>query len=131
MTNLSRATPAPKQLTAGHKRVHEYITQTLYFPVEDEVQVGIYTLDMYVRELHVAIEYDGHLYHSTPKQKLHDETRDVWLKDTVGIPVLRIREMKTKKDQEQELLKILPFFESQVDDIDERINKARSYGFFV
>lgn len=80
----------PTALTGPHRRLHDLI-RGVGLAVEDEVQVGRYTLDCYLGEVHAAVEYDGPL-HRHPKQRAHDRARDVWLYEQAGIPVLRVRE---------------------------------------
>lgn len=79
---------SPTRLTRGHQRVHDVLTD-LGLVVEDEVPAGVYTIDMYVREFHVAVEFDGP-HHLRPKQKRHDRDRDAWLEEYAALPVFRV-----------------------------------------
>lgn len=78
----------PKRLTKGHLEVHEIVVYC-GFDVDDEVEFPPYTVDIYVPELHVAVEYDGPM-HDGYGQKKKDRIRDQYLIEEYGLPVLRI-----------------------------------------
>ncbi len=79
---------SPTRLTKGHKRLHSLVVDC-GLDVDDEVEFPPYTVDIYVPELHVAIEYDGPK-HDQRAQKLRDQKRDRELWETYALPVLRI-----------------------------------------
>lgn len=110
----------PTRLTEPHKKLHNIISD-MGFAVADEVEVGDYILDCYVREVHLGFEYDGPL-HDRPKQKKHDKNRDEWLNNEAGIPVFRVNEVQLK-DKEQLQLDIVDFIETHMWTIEERRGK--------
>ena len=61
------------------------------FSVEDELSVGKYSLDCYVREVHCGFECDGKRYHAGLKKQSRDRDRDRWVFENAGIPILRIQ----------------------------------------
>lgn len=69
-------------------RLHDALVDA-GFDVEDEVQVGTYSLDCYVREWHLGFEADGPV-HGRAFQRRRDAKRDAWLLGTAGIPLLRV-----------------------------------------
>jgi len=110
----------PTSLTKPHRELHSIISD-IGFGVEDEKQIGKYTLDCYVEEVHLGFEYDGPM-HDSPKQKLHDKNRDLWFLEIAGVPILRINEVQLK-DKEQLLLIIESFVEEHMWTISDRMDK--------
>ena len=89
---MSIINSAPKYtLTEGHQQLGQLLGE-LGFIVDDERSFGPYTVDCYVRVLHVAFEYDG-AYHSSA----HDYKRDQYLFAEHGLPVIRVTEMDPEK----------------------------------
>lgn len=74
-----------------HRQLHDLLGE-LGFDVEDELSVPPYSLDCYVRELHLGFEADGALYHSGPRKKQRDAQRDRDILNQYGIPILRLRD---------------------------------------
>lgn len=68
------------------------------FMVFDEYYDRYYSLDFFIPELNIDIEFDGAYYHKLTKDK--DEFRDKRLKD-YGIQVLRIKEEEYKEDEQK------------------------------
>lgn len=103
----------PTELTQGHRTVHALLTDARIL-VEDEKEVGIYTLDMYLPEWHLAVEFDGPL-HDKPKQRKHDERRTAWLWDQYLLPVLRFKQedIATKVAREGVAVAVLSFIDEE------------------
>lgn len=78
----------PKRLTKGHLWLHDVVVE-MGFDVDDEVVFEPYTVDIYVPELHVAVEYDGPK-HDGQGQRNKDSERDQYLYDEYRLLVLRI-----------------------------------------
>lgn len=71
-----------------YSRYHQQLIAALErcgFEPEEEVAFGPYSVDAYVRELHVAFEADGP--HHTRKR---DEERDDYLRRWCKLPVIRL-----------------------------------------
>jgi hypothetical protein len=60
-------------------------------PILDDHGVEIYRLDLGVRELRFAAEYDGEEFHSSDEDREHDEGRRQWIREQRGwiVEVLR------------------------------------------
>jgi len=69
------------------------LLRSLGLAVEDEYEVGPYTVDCYLEEVHAAVEYDGRDWHhgSTAKSR-KDTERDALLLSVAGVAVLRVRD---------------------------------------
>ena len=109
----------PTTRTRIHVRLHDTLWE-LGFDVEDEVQVGPYFLDCFVRELWLGFEADGTAYHRG-KKYLRDLERDDWILQKAGIPVLRVRDYDLKRSSDPETVQIIEGFVNQYGrDIDSR-----------
>ncbi len=78
----------PTEFTALQRRL-TLTLERLGFYVEEEVPVGAYRLDCYVRELHMAFEADGPMHRGFSAQR-RDRKRDAWIREVAGIPVIRV-----------------------------------------
>lgn len=85
---MPRDIAQPTALTAGHKEVREMLAR-MGHDVEDEVEVGPYTIDCFLRDAWVGVEYDGP-HHDKRKQRKHDQDRDVWLDVNAKIIIIRV-----------------------------------------
>lgn len=81
----------PTTDTRLHRLLREALGDLGWY-VEDEVRVGPYSLDCYVRETHLGYEADGARWHSTRAQQRRDAQRDGWILDRAGIHVCRVEE---------------------------------------
>lgn len=80
-------------LTGPHRLLHALLRDSragMGFEVEDEVPVGKYRLDCFVRELWLAFECDGKRIHAGVTKQKKDAARDEWVFENAGIPVMRI-----------------------------------------
>ena len=80
----------PTEFTALQRRLTSAL-ERLGFYVEEEVPVGAYRLDCYVREIHVAFEADGP-YHRGYAAKQRDGKRDGWICTVAAVPIFRLNE---------------------------------------
>ena len=113
-----------------HVRLHDTLVDLGYY-VEDEATVGRYSLDCYVRELHLGFEADGLIYHKTKRQLEQNTKRDAWILVNAGIPILRIPESRLKTASNPELLECIELFTNlYVSDIDVRRQIAEAIGGF-
>ena len=87
---IDNRAPAPTTMTTPHKRLHSLL-RVMGFEVEDEVQVGRYWLDCFVREAWVGFECDGKRIHAGVRKQAKDGARDEWIYDNAGIPLMRIQ----------------------------------------
>ncbi|MCU7712988.1 DUF559 domain-containing protein [Priestia sp. JV24] len=78
-----------------YKKCGSYIEKKLYqalvfngFKVRTQVKCGNYRIDLALMKHNIAIECDGHKYHSTSGAKKRDKRKDKYLKDC-GWKVLR------------------------------------------
>lgn len=74
--------------TALHRALADSLS-ALGFYVENEVAVGRYHVDCYVRELHLAFEADGPHHRRMASDKRRDAERDMWLETEAALPVMR------------------------------------------
>lgn len=97
----------PTELTAPHRVLHDIVREA-GFEAEDEVGVGPYRVDIYIRELHVAVECDGPT-HGGRRAHEYDALRDAWLANQAGLPVLRVTtdELRTAVRRAVVLAKLL------------------------
>lgn len=79
--------PTPTTGTLPHRQLREAL-DSLGFYVEDEVAVGIYRVDCYVSELHLAFEADGP-HHSERR----DVARDARILTEWALPTCRLRSL--------------------------------------
>ena len=75
--------------------------------VEDEIRVGRFSLDCYVRETHLGYEADGRRYHQGVAKRAKDAARDAWIEKHAGIPVLRVPERLLKPVNDADLTDLL------------------------
>ena len=113
-------TATPTALTKPHLEVHSLLVD-LGFLVADEFKVGRYTLDMYIKEVHLGFEFDGPL-HEMPKQQRHDKLRDYWLLHEAGIPIFRV-DATLLKNKNQLKIDLLDFIETHSLTSEERRSK--------
>lgn len=88
--SLSNRSPVPTTMTKPHRLMHSLLV-TMGFDVEDEVKVGKYSLDCYIRQLHMGFECDGKRVHAGVKKQQKDRARDRWIMEHAGIPIMRIQ----------------------------------------
>ena len=74
--------------TKGQMKLYNLI-QRMGFHVEPEKHFAPYTVDIYLQEFHVAVEYDGTKWHSFTKR---DKKRDDLLMKKYYLPICRITE---------------------------------------
>ena len=91
--------PIPKTQTALHRRLHDVLLLAGY-DVEDEVQAGPYSLDCYVREVHVGFEADGRDFH----QGKRDAARDDEILRDLSLPVVRFSEAELRTGTDDALV---------------------------
>lgn len=115
-------------LTKPHKLLHSLL-RTMGFEVEDEVQVGRYSLDCFVREVWCGFECDGKRYHAGIAKGKKDRERDRWVYEQAGIPILRIQADALQWRLWEDLKpQITEFIERYAEDWTERCDKGRSLG---
>lgn len=120
--------PVPTSGSRIHLRLHDALAGLGYY-VEDEVAVGRYSLDCYVRELHLGFEADGKIYHSTKRQLAQNAKRDAWIFEHAGVPVLRVAEATLKTSDSPALLTALQeFIDEHAGTVDERRRVADRLG---
>jgi very-short-patch-repair endonuclease len=68
-------------------RLYDALTINGYY-VKTQVPCGKYRIDLALPTYKIAIECDGHQYHSTPEQKAHDRRKNAYLRQQ-GWKVLR------------------------------------------
>jgi len=76
--------------TAGQMKL-EKIVNDLGFQTVLEYEVGSYSLDLFIPEMHVGIEFDGPFH-----WKKRDAKRDAIIFEMEGISILRISDIKDK-----------------------------------
>lgn len=93
-----------KSMTATEIKLKNEVERIGYI-VDMSAQFGKYVVDLYIAEIHVAVEYDGpsHTF------KKRDKARDAYLMENFFLPTQRINE----KDYRQHLVhhKLTTFFE--------------------
>ncbi len=100
----------PTTGTLPHRQLHDLLGE-LGFDVEDELSVPPYSLDCYVRELHLGFEADGALYHSGQRTRQRDAGRDRDILVQYGIEVLRLGESLLASGQD-----VLPIIEEFIEE---------------
>lgn len=67
--------------------------RSLGFTIQEQFPVGIGfgDADLYVKELGLVIEYDGCWSHSSAKQQERDQAKSEYIRDTLGLRLVRIR----------------------------------------
>jgi very-short-patch-repair endonuclease len=68
-------------------RLYDALSINGYY-VKTQVPCGKYRIDLALPTYKIAIECDGHQYHSTPEQKAHDRRKNAYLRQQ-GWKVLR------------------------------------------
>lgn len=121
----------PTTLTAGHVAVRRIISDDIGLEVEDEVAVGTKSIDVYVRELHVGVEYDGKDFHTGPMKEKRDALRDEYIMSLSGIPLCRILEADLKKGKDYVMDKLVVFFEEWETSVEDRRAVAKSAGVWL
>jgi very-short-patch-repair endonuclease len=77
----------------GEKILAERLEELgIYFQRQKQLkkEKGYYTVDFFLPENAVVIEFDGHHSHHTPEGKEKDRQRDAYILSTYGYPTLRI-----------------------------------------
>lgn len=120
--------PQALTMTKPHKLMHSLLRQ-MGFEVIDEQQVGRFSLDCYVPEVHCGFECDGKRFHAGVKKSRRDRDRDEWIFDNAGIPILRIQadalQWKLWATLEPQ---IIDFIDRFADTIEERRTKGKDLG---
>lgn len=114
--------------TAGHKKLHQFLVNVVGFIIEDEYPASAYSIDCYAEEVHVGFEYDGKDFHSSTAQRKRDLTRDQWIMEALGIPIMRITEADLLKGNQQLLFTQIKAWVDSYGDINERRMIARRLG---
>ena len=115
--------PTPTTQTGIHRRLHDMLW-LLGYDVEDEVAVGRFSLDCYVREIHLGFEADGYAFHHSKKKPERDAARHAWIMQHAGIPILRVPEKRLSTAHDPQLMQeIHDFVRAHYASIDQR----RSY----
>lgn len=93
MSNLQRV-PLVRStsLTSNHRRIMKIVSDLGFIP-EPEISFPPYTVDIYLREFHIAIEYDG-----VGHNKKRDEQRDKVLMGLYELPVIRFDYVPREND---------------------------------
>ena len=112
--------PQATTMTAPHRQLIA-VLEEVGFAVEVEVEVGPYSLDCYVREVHLGFEADGPL-HRGGRQRRHDAGRDAWILEHAGIPIMRVfdRALATIEGRERLRDSIIDFVDDFIGDLNER-----------
>mgnify|MGYP005834554647 CR=1 FL=1 len=84
--------------TNGQLKIYD-IVQDLGFSADLEVEFAPYVVDIYIHEVHVAIEFDGHFH-----WKKRDARRDKELFDVYFLPVLRLTKEFPKMEVKKKIL---------------------------
>ena len=114
--------PTPTTGTLPHRRLREYLDQ-IGFYVEDEVAVGPYHVDCYVRELHLAFEADGP-HHSQKR----DVARDAMILTRWALPTCRLRSVVLGDPGASEAL-LRAFVDKWRDSVEDRTAFVRNKGW--
>ena len=129
LIRFSVSSEQPTSLTGLHRRLRTII-QDLGLEVEDEVQIGRYRVDCYIREVHAVIEADGTPYHSGPAKRKKQRERDEWLLSRAGVHVLHIepRDIRNRaaKEVTKKLIKL--WIEHHASDYERRKQIGRPWG---
>lgn len=117
--------PNQTTMTKPHKRLHSLL-RVMGFEVEDEVRVGKYSLDCFVREAWCGFECDGKRIHAGVRKQKKDGERDKWIYENAGIPVMRIQSDALQFKLWDELkVHIMEFIDSHAGDQAERERKGK------
>lgn len=127
----NREKPAT-ELTGPHRLLHAFLRDKrvgMGFEVEDEVPVGKYRLDCFVRDIWMGFECDGKRIHAGIVKQQKDEARDAWISENAGIPIMRIQSDALQFTQWEKLKPIvLAFCEEHGDTIKERMKIGENLG---
>lgn len=119
----------PTTMTTPHKRLMSLLRTMGFHPIE-ELQVGKYSIDCYVDEVHCGFECDGKRFHAGVAKGKKDKARDAWIFENAGIPLLRIHAdtiMQVKMwDTLKEMVK--DHIERFSPTLDERLEKGKAFG---
>lgn len=119
-------------LTGPHRLLHAFLRDSkvgMGLEVEDEVPVGKYRLDCFVRDLWMGFECDGKRIHAGIIKQQKDEARDKWVSENAGIPIMRIQSDSLQFTQWEKLKPIVTaFIEEHGDTIAERRKLGEKLG---
>ncbi len=79
----------PTRETAPHLKLSRWLSDLGLQPW-NEFPVGKYTVDVFLEEAWVAVEFDGYLFHRGDSKHRRDRARDAWILERAGIPILRV-----------------------------------------
>jgi len=129
LIRFSVSSEQPTSLTGLHKNLRALI-QDMGLEVEDEVQVGRYRVDCYVREVHGVVEADGTPWHSGPAKRKKQRERDAWLLSHAGLHVLHIepRDIRNREAREVTRKLIELWIEHHAHDYEHRKQIGRPWG---
>lgn len=106
--------------TRPQRRLHDLLW-ALGFDVEDEVSVGgRFSLDCYVRELHLGFEADGPYHRRMRSDRARDVTRDAWIMAHAGVPVLRLTDEELSRPDGDLLPRLRAFLDEHRDNAEQR-----------
>jgi very-short-patch-repair endonuclease len=91
----------PERIVAG-------ALEALSIPFEAEYRIGRYSCDFALPQYHIVIEADGDYWHSLPKRKALDITKDKYLCEQ-GWRVFRFKECNIKSDLTKCLLRLTKY----------------------
>lgn len=122
--------PVAKTRTAPHVRLIE-ILYNIGFYVTEELPVGKYFLDCYLKDGHLGFEADGPTHSRMKSAIKKDAARDAWILENAGIPIMRITaDALMKKSMEANVIaSIQSFMDEWWNDLDERCELADRNGF--
>lgn len=78
----------PTTMTGGHRKLHALL-EAMDYVVEDEHSAPPYSIDCYLPEVNVGVEYDGKPFHSGGVKQAKDSLRDRTILEEYGIPIIR------------------------------------------
>jgi len=111
-------------MTKPQQRLISLISDLGYVTVAEQ-PAGVYSLDIYLPELHCAVEYDGPSHWTT-----RDIRRDDWLWETFGIHTLRIDAEMMADEGALIEYGLKPFFAGALEDrLRERRQRAKENGW--
>ena len=78
-----------KKFTDGAERLEKFINE-MGFETIPEYTVGQYSIDIYLPEFNLGVEYDGPMHGMSKKR---DQKRDKEILDEHGIAIMRVRQI--------------------------------------
>ncbi|MCP9283666.1 hypothetical protein [Bacillus safensis] len=104
-------------MTSIHKKVNQILSD-LNIAFENEKQIGLYSLDIYLPSYNVAIEVMGDYWHANPtKYKNKDELNDIQIKTISKDTRKKVRVIETEK------IRILYLWENDIKKSEELCKK--------